>query len=119
MSDEKKKKNKSRVVVGGKSSRRVEGSGAAPDIGVSLADQFPPDPSNVREAVMSSGDARRRVDEEGTEADDESEIFSVAGPLSIVGGCESEGVTFEEAVGRAGLISETETALDIAGLPIC
>ena len=44
--------------------------------------------------------------------------MSVGGPLSIVGG-ESEGVTFEEAVGRAGLISETETAFDTAGLPMC
>ena len=113
------KKKNSRVVVGGESSRRVEGSGAAPDVGVSLNDQFPPDPPIVREAVLSSGDARRRVDDECTEADDESEIISVGGPLSIVGGCESEGVTFEEAVRRAGLISETETALDTAGLPIC
>ena len=56
---------------------------------------------------------------EGTEADHESEIVSVSGTLSIVVGCESDGVTFEEAVGRAGLISETETALDTAGLPIC
>ena len=44
MLDEKKKKNRSRVVVGGESSRHVEGSGAAPDVGVSLNDQFPPDP---------------------------------------------------------------------------
>ena len=73
----------------------------------------------MREAVVSSGHVRRRVDDEGTEADDESEIISVGGPLSIVGGCESEGVTFEEAVGRAGLISETDNALDTAGLPIC
>ena len=73
----------------------------------------------MREAVGSSGDVRRRVDNEGTEADDESEIISVGGPPSIVGGCESEGVTFEEAVGRAGLISETENAPDTAGLPIC
>ena len=68
---------------------------------------------------MSSGDARRRVDDEGTEADDESEIISVGGPVSLVGWCECEGVTFEEAVGRVGLIPETETALDTAGLPIC
>ena len=66
-----------------------------------------------------SEEARGRVEEEGTEAAGESEITSVGGPLSIVGGCESEGVTFEEAVGRAALISETETALDTAGLPIC
>ena len=97
--------------MGGESSRRVEGSGAARDIGVSLDDQLPPDPPNVREAVMSSGDVRRRLEDEGTEADDESEITCVGGPLSIAGGCESEGVTFEEAVGIAGLISETETAL--------
>ena len=62
---------------------------------------------------------RRRVEDEGTEVDNESEIISVGRPLSMVGGCESEGVTFEEAVGRAGLVSETETALDTAGLPIC
>ena len=119
MIDEKKKKNKIRVVVGGKNSCRVEGSGAAPDVGVSLDDQFPPDIPIVREAVVSSGDARRRLDDGGTEADDESEIISVGGPLSIVGECESEGVLFEKAVGRAGLISETETALDTAGLLIC
>ena len=39
MLDEKRKN--SRVVVGCESSRRVEGSGAAPDVGVSLDDQFP------------------------------------------------------------------------------
>ena len=72
----------------------------------------------MREAVLSSGEATRRADDEGTEVDDESEIISMGGPLSIVGG-ESEGVTFEKAVGRAGRISETETALDTAGLPIC
>ena len=61
MLEEKKKKNKSQVVKGGESSRRVEGSGAVPDFGVSLDDQFPPDPPIVREAVESSGDARRPV----------------------------------------------------------
>ena len=119
MVDEKKKMKKSRVVVRGKSSCPVESSGAAQDVNVSHVDQFPPDPPIVREAVGGSEDVRRRVDDEGTEADDESEIISVGGPLSIVGGCESEGVTFEEAVGRAGLISETENTLDTAGLPIC
>ena len=86
---------------------------------MSSFDQFPPVPPIVREAVGGSGDVRRRVDDEGTEADDESEIISVGGPLSIVRGCESEGVTFEEAVGRASLISETKNTLDTAGLPIC
>ena len=119
MVDEKKKTKKSRVVVRGEGSCHVESSGAAPDVGVSPFDQFPPDPPIVREAVASSGDVRRRVDDEGTEADDESEIISVGRPLSIIGGCESEGVTFEEAVRRAGLISETENALDTTGLPIC
>ena len=66
-----------------------------------------------------SEEARRRVEDEGTEVDDESEIISVGGPLSILVGRESEGVTFEETVGRAGFISETETASDLAGLPIC
>ena len=98
--------------MGGESSRHVDGSGAAPDVEVPLVDQFPPDPPIVPEAVANE-EARRRVDYEDTEADDESEIISVGGRLSIVGGCESEGV------GRAGLFSETESALDTAGLPIC
>ena len=119
MVDKKKKLKKSRVIVRGEGSRDVESSGAAPDVVVSPFDQFPPDPPIVREAVGGSGDVRRRVDDEGTEADDGSEIISVGGPLSIIGACESEGVTFEEAVGRAGLISETENTLDTAGLPIC
>ena len=113
MSDARKKK--SRVVVGGQRSCREGSSGAALDVGVPLIDQFPPGPPILENAVV---DERRRVEDEGTEADDESEIISVGGPLSVVGG-ESEGVTFEEAVGRAGLISETETALDTAGLPMC
>ena len=114
MVDGKKKTKKSRVVVGGEGSCHVESSGAAPDAVVSPFDQFPPDPPIVREAVGSSGDVSRRVDDEGTEADDESEIISVGRLLSIVGGCESE-----EAVGKAGLNSGTENALDTAGLPIC
>ena len=118
MSDERQqKKKKSRVIVRDESCRQLESSGAAPDVSVSPFDQFPPDPPIVREAVGGSENVRRRVDDEGTEADDESEIISVGGPLSIV--CESEGVTFEEAVGRAGLIPETGNALDTAGLPIC
>ena len=59
------------------------------------------------------------MEDEDTEADDESEIMSAGGPLSIVGGCEPEGVTFEEAVVRPGLIQETKTALDASRLPIC
>ena len=119
MVDGKKNMKKSRVLVRGEGSCHVESSGAAPDVNVSPVDQFPPDSPIVREAVGGSEDVRRQVDDEGTEADDESEIISVGGPLSIVGGCESEGVTFEEAVGRAGLVSETENAFDTAGLPIC
>ena len=119
MSDERqqtKKKKKSWVVVRDENCRQLESSGAAPDVNVSLFGQFPPDPPIVHEAVVSE-ETRRQVDDEGTEADDELEIISVGGPLSIV--CESEGVTFEEAVGRAGLIPETGNALDTAGLPIC
>ena len=110
------KKQKVRALVGDESSRRVDSSWAAPDVGVPLDDQFPPDPPIVREAVVSE-EARRRVGDEGTETDDESEIISVGGPLSIVGGFEFEGMTFEETVGRAGVSSET--TLDTAGLPIC
>ncbi len=75
--DEKKKMKKSRVVVRGESSRPLESSGAAPDVNVSSVDQFPPDPPIVREAVGGSEDVRRRVDDEGTEVDDESEIISL------------------------------------------
>ena len=67
---------------------------------------------------MRSEETRRRVDDEGIEADDESEIISMGGPVSFAVG-ESEGVTFEEAVGRAGLVSETKNMLDTAGLPFC
>ena len=102
--------------MGGENSCRVEGSGAAPVVGVSLDDQFPPDPPLCVRLLS----VKRRRDEwkKRAEADDESERISVDGPLSIVGG-ESEGVTFGEAVGRAGLISETETVLNTTGLPIC
>ena len=116
MLDERKKNV--RVVVGGESSRCVDGSGAAPDVGVPLDKQFPLDLPIVREAVVSE-DARRQREDEDAEADDESEFISVSGPPWSVGGCETEGVTFEEAVERAGLIPETETALDTAGLRIC
>ena len=85
MVDGKKNMKKSRVVVRGKGSCHVESSGAAPDVVVSPFGQVPPDFPIVREAVGSSGDVRRQVDDEGTEADDESEIISVGGPLSIVG----------------------------------
>ena len=119
MVDGKKNMKNSRVVVRSEGSCHVESSGAAPDVVVSPFGQFPPDPHIVREAVGSSGDVRRRVDDQGTEADDESEIISVGGPLSIVGGCKLEGATFEEAIGRAGLVSETENKLNTAGRPIC
>ena len=75
-----------------------------------LTGQFPPDLPIVHEALVGE-EARRQVKGEGTEADDDSEIVSAGGPLPIVGGWESEGVTFEDAVGRVGLFSETETAL--------
>ena len=83
-----------------------------------LNDQFPSDIPLVREVVVSE-EAERRVEDECTEADNESQIISVGGLLSVAGGCESESVIFEEAVGRAGLISETKTALDTAEIPLC
>ena len=57
MPDERKKRVI--VVVGGESSRQVDGSGAAPDVGVPLNDQFPPDPPILPETVVSE-EARRR-----------------------------------------------------------
>ena len=49
MRDEKQqKKKKGQVVVRGESSRRLESSGAAPNVGVSPFDQFPTDPPIVR-----------------------------------------------------------------------
>ena len=59
------------------------------------------------------------MEDEGTEADDETGIISVGGLFSIVGGCESEGFNFEEAIRRVGVNSETDAASDTAGLPIC
>ena len=87
------------VVVGGESSRRLDGSGAGPDVGVPLNDQFPPDLPIVHEVVVSE-EVRRRVEDEEREADDESEIISVGGPLSIVGGCESEGAALKKQLGE-------------------
>ena len=49
--------------------------------------------------VFGYEEAMKRVEDDGTEADDESKIISVGGPLSNIAGYESEGVTFEEAVG--------------------
>ena len=59
------------------------------------------------------------MQDEGTEVENDSEIIFVGGLLSNIGGCELEGVIFEDAIGRAGLISETDTALDTARLPVC
>ena len=69
MPDEIKKKVS--VVVGGESSRHVDGSGGTPDVGVPLFDQFPPDLCIGHEAVVSE-EARTRVEDEGTKADDDS-----------------------------------------------
>ena len=111
------RKKKEKVVSGGESSRHVECSGATPDFGVFFIGQFTPDLPIVHEVVVRK-EAMRPVEDEGTEDNDESEILSVGELLSVVGGCESEYATFKEAVGTAGLVSDTETALDIAGLPI-
>ena len=75
MVDGKKNMKKSRVVLRGEGSFHVESSGPAPDVVVFPFGQFPPDPPIVHEAVGSSGDVRRRVDDEGTEAVDESNHF--------------------------------------------
>ena len=67
----------------------------------------PPDLPIEHEAVVGE-DGRRQIKNEGTEADDDSEIICVGEPLSIVGGCESEEVTLEETFGGAALSSETD-----------
>ena len=67
------RKTRVRVVVEGESSRHVDGSEAAPNVGVPLIDQFPLDLTIVHEAIVSE-EAKRRVGDEGTEADDESEL---------------------------------------------
>ena len=72
-----------KVVVGGESNRHVDNSRGAPDAGRPLTDQFPPDLPVLDEAA-SVEEAKIRVKDEGTEADDESEIISVVGPLSTV-----------------------------------
>ena len=64
MADGRKKKVK--LVVGGKGSRHVDVSGAAPDVGVPLIDHFPPELHIVHEAVVGE-EAGRRVEDEGTE----------------------------------------------------
>ena len=79
MPDERKKKVK--VVTGGESSHHADGSEAAPDVGVPLIDQFPPDFPIVHKAVVGE-EARRRVEVEGTEVDDKSDIISVGGPFN-------------------------------------
>ena len=76
-----------------------------------------PDLPILREAAVDE-EAIGRVEVEVPEADGESEVVSVGGPSSNLAGCESESVTFEEAVGRSGLISETDTALDATGSPL-
>ena len=101
--------------MGGESSLDMDGSGGTRVAGAPLFDQFPPDFPIVHEGVVNERASGRR----GYEVDDESVITSAGGALSIAVGCQSEGVTFDGADGRAGLISETETALDTAGLPIC
>ena len=84
MPNEREKKVK--VVAGGESSRLVEGSVAAPVIGVSFTGQFPLNFPIVHEAVVGE-EARRPVGDEGTEADDESQIKSIGVPLSIANCC--------------------------------
>ena len=83
ISDE--RKGRVKVVVGGESSCHVDGSGAAPDVGVPFIGQFIPDLPILHEVVVGE-EARRQVEDEGTEADDESETVSVGRPLSIVEG---------------------------------
>ena len=114
MPDERKRNVK--VVVGGEISRHIDVSGEAPTLEYPLLVNSAWYPHCSRGYCWWRG--RRQLEGERTGADDESEIISVVGPQSNVGGCESEGVIFEEAVGRLGLILQAETALDTSGQPI-
>ena len=115
--DERKKNQK--VAVKGGSKAHVLRSGSVPDfLGASLGDQYPLDLPMLHEAVGEVG-AMSRVEEEGTEPDEESEIVSSDGHFPNVVGCQTEGVIFEEAIGRARLLSETDTVVDTAAQPVC
>ena len=76
-----------------------------------------PDLSYFQEAVTDE-EANRWLEDEGTEADDVSEIIFSGGSVSIFE-CELDGDTFDEVIGGVGLILETGIALDMAGLPPC
>ena len=91
----------------------VDRSEAALDVlGVSLGDKF----SLILPCWLL---VMRRKEDEGSAANDESEVISVGGHLANVVGYEPEGSTFEEAFARTGLISVTETVLDTTSLPLC
>ena len=68
--------------------------------------------------VVSNEDTIESFEDEGTDADDVSEIISVGGSLSTFVRCASEGVTVEEVIEGIGLISDTYTALDATGQPL-
>ena len=86
------RKEKEKVVLGDNRSNHTDDSKAAPDFEVLLTDKFPPDLPILQKAV-SDEEVRRRVEDEGTQANDESEVIPVGALLSIVG-CESQGGLF-------------------------
>ena len=98
-------------------SSHLDRSGAARTFLGSPYWSVPADLPNLHDAA-SDDEAIGLVKEESTEAEDLSETVSVGGTLSNRLGCESVGVTFKDAIGRAGLISETDTVLDTTSLPL-
>ena len=98
------RKKKVKVVVVGESSRHLHGSGATPDVRVPLIDQFCPiSPLCMRQLLVKrrgGEEARRRFEDEGTEVNDESEIISVRGPLSLLVGASERASPLKTQLGE-------------------
>ena len=112
------KKKKSQVIVRDESCRQLGSSGAAPDVSVSPVGHFPPDPPIVREAVGGSEDVRRTSGTTRAQRLTMSQRSSLWVDLCQLFVSRRESHSRRQS-GGAGLISETDNALDAAGLPIC
>ena len=109
---------KKEVAVVGRESNAECSLSAQVSAGVPLTDKFPFDLPISGEAVVEK-QVMARAEAQGTEANDDSENVFVGGTLPNLAACESEVVIFEKAIGKTGIISETDTVLDLTGLPLC
>ena len=98
----------------------MDRSGATADVTVvPLTDEFHrPDVHILRETVVNEEMTARVVDE-SSEVFRQSEVVSVGGIPSNRVECELKCATFDGAVGKTGLISETDTVLDTTVLLQC